>query len=220
MSERDAFGPSLKAERDRRGITLQAIADSTKIAASLLAALERNDLSRWPKGIFRRAFLREYVVALGLPPEPIVAEFVRLFPDGTTRDLPPATELRLTFESEPSAAGSAIRARAITAAVEACAIVTVGSACGWMLGAPLWSAIGVLALSYYSIAAVLVERTPYPHLVVRAPQARRWLETAVRTFRNTEPQWRRPGESLGRTLADEELESQATNTAEWGTAPN
>jgi hypothetical protein len=29
MHERDAFGPSLKAERDRRGIPLQVIADST-----------------------------------------------------------------------------------------------------------------------------------------------------------------------------------------------
>ena len=74
MSERNAFGPSLKAERDRRGITLQAIADSTKISISLLAALERNDMSRWPNGIFRRAFVREYVAALGLPPEPVVAE--------------------------------------------------------------------------------------------------------------------------------------------------
>jgi cytoskeletal protein RodZ len=90
MSERDAFGPSLKAERDRCGITLQAIADSTKIGVSLLAALERNDLSRWPKGIFRRAFVREYVTALGLPPEPIVAEFVRLFPDETCPEIPPA----------------------------------------------------------------------------------------------------------------------------------
>ena len=117
MSERNAFGPSLKAERDRRGITLQAIADSTKISISLLAALERNDMSRWPNGIFRRAFVREYVAALGLPPEPLVAEFVRLFPESPCSGgpenpcpgAPEVAELRLTLEAEPSTTWKMLR---------------------------------------------------------------------------------------------------------------
>ena len=228
MSERDAFGPSLKAERDRRGITLQAIADSTKIATSLLAALERNDFSRWPKGIFRRAFLREYVVALGLPPEPIVAEFVRLFPDGTgspelpemppTPELPP--ELRLTLDGECSASWSTIRARVVAAAVEVGGVVTIGSAFGWILGVSLWSAIAVLALTYYSLAAVVIERTPYPHLILPATRPRRWLETAARTIRSSQVAWRKPTESAGGTVANEEMEGQTSNTPEWGTASN
>ena len=79
--DRDSFGPYLRGERERRGLTLEAIADSTKIKQSLLAALERNDISRWPTGIFRRGFVREYASAIGLPPEPLVADFTRLFPD-------------------------------------------------------------------------------------------------------------------------------------------
>ena len=78
-SDRDTFGPHLRQQRESRGLTLKAIADSTKIRESLLAALERNDVSQWPEGIFRRAFLREYAAAIGLPPEPLVAEFSRLF---------------------------------------------------------------------------------------------------------------------------------------------
>ena len=40
--------------RERRGITLEAIAETTKIALPLLESLERSDVSHWPKGIFRR----------------------------------------------------------------------------------------------------------------------------------------------------------------------
>jgi hypothetical protein len=187
---------------------------------SLLAALERNDLSRWPKGIFRRAFLREYVVALGLPPEPIVAEFVRLFPDGTAPELPPVTELRLTFEGEPSAASSTIRVRAIIATVELCGVTTMGSTVGWLFDVPMWSAIGVLALTYYSLASVLVERTPHPHLIVRSARPKGWLDRVVRTIKSTETAWRKPGEAVRRPLTDEELDDQTATAAEWGTASN
>src|SRR4029453_17016294 len=106
MTEREAFGPSLRSERERRGITLEAIARSTKINKSLLAALERNDLSRWPKGIFGRSFVRAYASLVGLPTEPTGARFVRLFPEGGPLDqvrfLAEEGGLRLTLEPEPS----------------------------------------------------------------------------------------------------------------------
>jgi transcriptional regulator with XRE-family HTH domain len=75
------FGPRLKAERERKGITLKSIAESRKIKESLLAALERNDLSKWPQGIFRRAHFCDYVSEIGLPSAPLLAEFLLLFPD-------------------------------------------------------------------------------------------------------------------------------------------
>jgi transcriptional regulator with XRE-family HTH domain len=80
------FGPRLKAERERRGITLSSIAESTKIKESLLSALERNDLSKWPQGIFRRAHFCDYVTAIGLPSGPLLAEFLTLFPDESVLD--------------------------------------------------------------------------------------------------------------------------------------
>jgi hypothetical protein len=43
--------------------------------------LECGDVSHWPLGIFRRSFVRSYAKAIGVPAEPIVAEFVRLFPE-------------------------------------------------------------------------------------------------------------------------------------------
>ena len=56
---REMFGARLRRERERQGITLNAIAKSTKVSRSLYEALERDDVSRWPGGIFRRSFLRE-----------------------------------------------------------------------------------------------------------------------------------------------------------------
>ena len=75
------FGPRLRQERERRQISLRTIADSTKISRSLLEALERDDVSRWPGGLFRRAFVRSYAAAIGLDPEETLREFNERFPD-------------------------------------------------------------------------------------------------------------------------------------------
>jgi transcriptional regulator with XRE-family HTH domain len=92
-AEHEAFGLRLKTHRERRGITLESIAESTKIKRSLLAALESGDVSHFPLGIFRRAYVRSYANAVGLPSASIVAEFVQLFPEpGESRPAPLAVE--------------------------------------------------------------------------------------------------------------------------------
>ena len=75
------FGPRLRQERERRQISLTSIAENTKISRSLLEALERDDVSRWPHGIFRRAFVRSYAEAIGLTPDDVVREFAERFPE-------------------------------------------------------------------------------------------------------------------------------------------
>ena len=85
MSDRDTFGPRLRAERERRGITLDTIASVTKVGSDLWEGLERNDFSRWPSGIFARAFVRDYARAIGLDSDEVVDEFCRLFPLGDRR---------------------------------------------------------------------------------------------------------------------------------------
>ena len=75
------FCLALKTARERKGITLDEIAERTKIPASLFAELERNDLRRWPQGLFRRSFFRDYARLIGVPVTEACAEFVRLFLD-------------------------------------------------------------------------------------------------------------------------------------------
>src|SRR6478609_3160730 len=77
----ESFGARLRERRERQQIVLTTIAEQTKIKASLLEALERDDVSQWPAGIFRRAFIRAYAHAIGLEPDVVVREFLDLYPD-------------------------------------------------------------------------------------------------------------------------------------------
>ncbi len=76
-----SFGPRLRAERERKDLSLQAIADETKIKISLLEGLEQDDLTFWPRGLFRRAWVRSYARAIGLDPERTVREFLEKYPE-------------------------------------------------------------------------------------------------------------------------------------------
>src|SRR6266481_419792 len=76
-----SFGARLRQRREKQQIALTTIAEQTKIKLSLLEALERDDLSRWPEGIFRRAFIRAYAHAIGLNPDVVVREFLEIYPD-------------------------------------------------------------------------------------------------------------------------------------------
>lgn len=77
------FGSRLRATRERRGISLRQIAAATKISVAVLEALERNDLTRLPGGIFSRAFVRSYAVEVGLDPDKTIQEFLDEFPQET-----------------------------------------------------------------------------------------------------------------------------------------
>jgi transcriptional regulator with XRE-family HTH domain len=100
MTDGALFGLELQRERERRGLSLDHLAEATKISASLFAGLERSDLSRWPGGIFRRAFVRGYAQAVGLSPDETVARFLRVYPEpdassdgaGTVPQAPSAPE--------------------------------------------------------------------------------------------------------------------------------
>jgi cytoskeleton protein RodZ len=84
----DSFGARLRHERERRRIALRSIAERTKIGVGLLEGLERDDVSRWPSGIFRKSFIRAYAGAIGLDPDVVLREFVEQYPDPT--DVAPA----------------------------------------------------------------------------------------------------------------------------------
>lgn len=88
MSERDTFGPRLRRERERRGITLETIVTRTNVSLELWHGFESNDLSRWPSRIYARAFVRDYARAVGLDPDEIVDDFCRLFPLADRRSVP------------------------------------------------------------------------------------------------------------------------------------
>lgn len=161
-----SFGRRLRQQRECRGIVLETIAASTKIKASLLADLERDDVSKWPPGIFRRAFVREYAANIGLEPESVVAEFIHLFPDEASaagaRTAPPPVvhDLRLTFADGGRPPLRSRVLRVAIAVLEACAIVTAARLLTWSVPWNFWTVCGAISLAYYGVASACCGRSP------------------------------------------------------------
>jgi cytoskeletal protein RodZ len=62
----EPFGPWLRQERERRGITLEDISTSTKIHIRFLEAVEQDRLDLLPGGIIGRGFVRAYAKYIGI----------------------------------------------------------------------------------------------------------------------------------------------------------
>jgi cytoskeletal protein RodZ len=106
------FGGKLREARERKGISLRDIANATKISTSALDALERNDISRLPGGIFSRAFVRSYAIEVGLDAEETIKEFIAQFPhDSVTAGHPTSAHVedKEALESDRRMASTVLR---------------------------------------------------------------------------------------------------------------
>src|SRR5271169_699253 len=81
------FGETLKREREMRGVTLEEMSESTKISTRLLRAIEQDQFSELPGGVFTRGFIRAYSKYLGLDEEHVLAEYKRVAQPNTDYDL-------------------------------------------------------------------------------------------------------------------------------------
>lgn len=164
INERRAFGDRLRRQRERQRVTLTEIAQSTKVAASLFAALERGDCSRWPGGVYNRAFIRGYATAVQLDPDEITAEFVEYYeapaeadagkPGKGGTDSPLHAALRLGLAIDPTESWRrGFKALLLTfadiAAIALLALVVVLST-----GAPLWNALAIAGIGYHVLARI------------------------------------------------------------------
>ena len=60
------LGEELRRKREQRGITLAEIADATRIGTRFLKAIETNNFSTLPGGLFTRSFIRAYAKHVGM----------------------------------------------------------------------------------------------------------------------------------------------------------
>ena len=183
MNEPTSLGAYLKRERERRELTLRTISESTKVSLALLEGLEGDNISRWPGGIFRRAFVRSYAECVGLDPDDVFHRFEQQHrppepvepgshPFGTVLNTPePASTPGPGVASRaPAVAAPARRTRMIgTAADLTVAIVfafgsaAAGSRLLWpVLLISAYYAIGVLLTGTSPMVALLSEQTE-PH---------------------------------------------------------
>jgi hypothetical protein len=166
---RQDFCLALKSARERKGISLVQIADATKIPSYLFAGLERSDLRRWPKGLFRRSFFRDYARMIGLPVAEACEEFVRLFPDdehaavatapAITTNAGQADEVRLVLDEAWHAPGTSPLSRLLIGLVDGGAIV-FAAAIAWMAGLDRPETTAIVGLAYFFLATVLLGESP------------------------------------------------------------
>lgn len=154
-----SFGHRLRDARERRGLSLDAIAASTKINGSLFAELERGELKHWPAGIYRRAFFREYTAAIGLDPEPLLPDFLRLFPEDPSVSADTAVRAetpRMTLAPGRTWTAATAWRRTATALLELVAVLAAGAlAASYGLGG-IWTAAGVTAMVYWTVSTAFL----------------------------------------------------------------
>jgi transcriptional regulator with XRE-family HTH domain len=85
MTPQETFVTQLRRYRQKNRISLDEIAAEARVKRELLEALENNDLSEWPRGLYARALIRTYSTFVGQDPLDTVNEFCRLFPQGDRR---------------------------------------------------------------------------------------------------------------------------------------
>ena len=85
MSPQETFVTRLRRHRQKCRISLEELAEDTRVKKEMLEALENNDLSKWPRGVYARAWIRSYAWVVGLDPDDTVDEFCRWFAEGDRR---------------------------------------------------------------------------------------------------------------------------------------
>src|SRR5580700_3567838 len=59
--------------RNRAGVSLEQIANATKISSRFLQAIEDEQFEQLPGGIFSTSYLRQYAIAIGYDEDALVA---------------------------------------------------------------------------------------------------------------------------------------------------
>jgi cytoskeletal protein RodZ len=107
------LGERLRAEREKKGRSIQELAAETRIRSEYLEALEDGRPEQFPGPFFYRSFLRQYAALLGLPESAIEPEIQRsldderalaaerdLQPEEDRPDVPPLPTGRTDFNAE------------------------------------------------------------------------------------------------------------------------
>jgi transcriptional regulator with XRE-family HTH domain len=80
------IGEQLRHAREARGLTLDALAKSTRVQPRILSAIEQNDCATIPPRPYGRGFVRTFASEVGLDPDSTVRNFFSQF---AVADRPP-----------------------------------------------------------------------------------------------------------------------------------
>ncbi len=78
-SNSESFGEYLRRQRELRGLSLEQVAEQTKISLRALRALEAEDWDILPAEVYIRGFVRCYAEAIGLDPNEALYRYEKAF---------------------------------------------------------------------------------------------------------------------------------------------
>lgn len=84
-------GAALRDAREQRGLSLDQLAQTTKIRVTTLQAIETNRKEKLPEAIFLRGFVRAYAREVGLDPEDTVRQYLGQFEPTIVEIVQPST---------------------------------------------------------------------------------------------------------------------------------
>jgi cytoskeleton protein RodZ len=71
------LGQRLKREREAKGVSLNEIAQKTRIGVRLLKAIEEEEFDQLPGGIFNKSFIQQYAEYLGIDEKQAIRDYLR-----------------------------------------------------------------------------------------------------------------------------------------------
>jgi helix-turn-helix protein len=166
-----SFGAWLRFERERRQISIASIAESTKILGALFEGLENDDLTRWPDGFYRRAFVRAYARVIGLDPDWVLREFLLRFPEPAADSASPDPQRPIQTEMprlalvdscdwfDAAALMSRIRRQLAAMVIDGAAIAVLAGLL-WIAYGLIWEPLAIVACAYFSISTLVFGATP------------------------------------------------------------
>lgn len=144
----------LREARERAGVSLRQIADTTKLTVHVLTALEQDRVAQLPGGIYRRAIVRSFAREVGLDPEKTLRQFLEQYPD----EVPVAVHARP--EAAPGKSRRAFRALVSTIG----AVIPIAAGIYYFTSNPIGS-----RLQSGSVARRATERPAQPQAADSAP---------------------------------------------------
>jgi cytoskeletal protein RodZ len=90
----ESFGEKLRKQREQRGITLEAVANTTKISTRMLKALEDEHFDQLPGGVFNKGFVRAYARQVGLDEEEAISDYLAALGESQVRSQPVVPNFR------------------------------------------------------------------------------------------------------------------------------
>jgi transcriptional regulator with XRE-family HTH domain len=165
IAERRAFGDRLRRQRQRKNLSLTEIAAITKVGASHFAALERGDCSRWPGGVYNRAFIRAYAQAVGLDPDEIAAEFAECHEPppsvaavdpvaGVAEKTPTPPALRIRIEPDPYETEKRAARIVALVIVDLMAVAALAGAGVLFTPASFWISLAAASIAYLVLSRI------------------------------------------------------------------